>query len=97
MSGEPSLERFVFSVGIDGLETVFYMPESSLFEIVFPQFRSTGKTSRVSDDSEMLDGISFQSLVDHFRTKGFLFLNPSPACCGTSVGLVSYSRVLFLI
>ena len=57
-----SLLRLMFGVGIDGLEGIFYMSESSLFEIVFPQFRSTGETSRVSDASEMLDGIFFKSL-----------------------------------
>ena len=54
-SGKPSLVGFMFGVGIHGLEGVFYVAESSLFEIVLPQFRSTGETSRVSDPSEMLD------------------------------------------
>ena len=49
----------MFGVGINGLEGVLYASESSLFEIVLPQYRSTGETSRVSDPSEMLDGIFF--------------------------------------
>ena len=41
------------------------MSESGLLEVVFPQFRSTGETSRprVSDASEMSNGIFLQSLV----------------------------------
>ena len=86
----------MFSVGVDGLQKILFVFESSVFEIVFPQFRRTGETSRVFDVSEMLDSLSFQSLVDHFRRKGFLF-KLFPACCVTRVGLVSYFRVLFLI
>ena len=55
----------MFGVGIHGLEGVFYVSKSSLFEIVLLQFISTGETSRVSDPSEMLDGIFF---LDSCRT-----------------------------
>ena len=41
------------------IATISYVSESSLLEIVFPPFRSTSETSRVSDASEMLDGIFF--------------------------------------
>ena len=86
----------MFGLGVHGLECVFHMSESGLLEVMFPQLRSTGETSRVSDASEMSNGIFLQSLVDHFRMKGlFFFMKPSPACCG--VGLGSYSSVLFLI
>ena len=34
-SGEPSIKRFVFSVDINRLESVFYVSESSVFEIAF--------------------------------------------------------------
>ena len=54
---KPSFVGFMLGVGIHGLEGVFYVSESTLFEIVLSQFRSTGETSRVSDPSEMLDGI----------------------------------------
>ena len=60
------------------------MFESGILEIVFPQFRSTGETSRVSDGGEMLHSIFFECFVDHFRTKGF-FLRPSPFLLWTGV------------
>ena len=62
MSRESAFERFVFSAGIDGLKSIFYVSESCVFEIVFPKFRSTGETSRVPDFSEMLDSLSFRAL-----------------------------------
>ena len=96
MSGEAPFERFVFSVGVNGLQNIFYVSECVFFKIVFPQFRRTGETNRVFDVSEMLVSLSFQSIVDHFRRKGFLS-KPSPTFWGTRVGLVSYSIVLFLV
>ena len=47
------------------------MFECGVLEIVFPQYRSTGVASRVSDSDEMLNSIFFQSYVYHFRKKGF--------------------------
>ena len=59
MSGKPSLVKFVFGVGIHRLQCVFYVSESVFLKITFPQFRSTGETSRVSHPGETVDGIFF--------------------------------------
>ena len=40
---EASFERFVYSVGVNRLQNIFYVSESCVFEIVFPQFRRTGE------------------------------------------------------